>query len=243
MCYNYALALYKNQKEFENIFGATFYEQDTFDRTYYVNSFSIPKMPVITNTDSKHFQFFYWGLIPFWVKNEEDAEKIRNQTMNARGETLFEKPSFRSSIKNKRCLIPADGFFEWRYLLGKNYPYFIYLKDKQLFSFAGLWDEWRNPVTREIIHTYSIITCEPNSLLKKIHNKKKRMPVILPRDKQQKWIDNSLHREEIKDLLAPYPDEKMQAHTISRLITSKNKDRNIQEVIKPYSYPELRGIE
>ena len=216
MCYNYALALYQNQKEFENIFGATFYEKESLDRTYYVNSFSLPKMPVITNTDPNHFQFFYWGLIPFWVKNIVDAEKIRNQTMNARAETLFEKPSFRASIKSKRCLIPADGFFEWRYVLGRNYPYFIYLKSKELFSFAGLWEEWKNPDSGEIIHTYSIITCEPNNLLRKIHNKKKRMPVIIPRDKQRKWIDNSLNQEEIQDFLVPYPDEEMQAHTISR---------------------------
>lgn len=243
MCYNYALALYQNQKEFETMFGATFYEKETIERTYYVNSFSLPKMPVITNTDPNHFQFFYWGLIPFWVKKLIDAEKIRNQTMNARAETLFEKPSFRTSIKSKRCLIPADGFFEWRYILGKNYPYFIYLKNKELFSFAGLWDEWKNPDSGEIIHTYSIITCEPNNLLRKIHNKKKRMPVIVTRDKQRKWIDNSLNKEEIEDFLVPYPDEEMQAHTISRLITSKEKERNVPDVIEHHSYLELKGIE
>ncbi len=243
MCYNYSLALYKNQQEFEKIFGANFDKNESLQRTYYVNSFSLPQMPVITNTDSDHIQFYYWGLIPFWVKKVDDAEKIRTQTMNARAETLFDKPSFRNSVKNNRCLVPADGFFEWRYILGKNYPYYIYLKDKQLFSFAGLWDEWTNPETSEKLFTYTIITCEPNNLLRKIHNKKKRMPVIIPRNKQQKWISNSLNIDEIKDFLIPYPDEEMDAYTISRLITSKNQDRNVPDVLNPYSYSELIGVE
>jgi len=243
MCYNYSLALYRNQQEFEKVFEATFLENDSFDRTYYVNSFSLPQMPVITNTDPDHFQFFYWGLIPFWVKNTNQAEKIRTQTMNARAETLFEKPSFRNSIKNKRCLIPADGFYEWRYILGKNYPYYIHLKDSKLFSFAGLWDDWNNTETGEKFYTYSIITCEPNNLLRKIHNKKKRMPVILPQKKQRNWINNSLTQDEIKSFLVPFPDEYMEAYTISRLITSKTQERNVPEVIKPYTYPELEGIE
>jgi putative SOS response-associated peptidase YedK len=243
MCYNYSLALYRNQQEFERVFGATFYENEDFERTYYINAFSIPKMPVITNQDPQHFQFFYWGIIPFWVKKVEDAEKIRTQTMNARAETIFEKPSFRNSIKNKRCLIPADGFYEWRLVLGRNYPYFIHLKNNQLFSFAGIWEEWNNPETDEKFTTYSIITCEPNNLLRKIHNKKKRMPVIIPRERQDDWIDNSLNQDEIKSFLTPYPDEKMEAYTISRLITSKSQERNVPDVIKPYSYSELEGIE
>ena len=243
MCYNYSLALYRNQQEFERIFGATFIEKESLNRKYYVNSFSLPQMPVITNDDPKHIQNYFWGLIPFWVKKVEDAERIRTQTMNARAETLYEKPSFRNSIKRKRCLVPADGFFEWRYVLGKNYPYYIKLKGNQLFAFAGLWDSWINPDIKETFFTYSIITCEPNNLLRKIHNKKKRMPVILPRERQKDWIDTSLDKDEIKSLLVPFPDEKMEAHTISRLITSKTSERNVPEVIKPYEYTELKEID
>jgi putative SOS response-associated peptidase YedK len=243
MCYNYSLALYRNQQEFEKIFGASFSENESLDRTYYVNSFSLPKMPVITNENPKHFQFYTWGLIPFWVKKEDDANKIRTQTMNARAETLFEKPSFRNSIKSKRCLVPADGFFEWRYILGRNYPYFIHLKHNQLFAFAGLWDRWVNPDTDETICTYSIITCEPNNLLRKIHNKKKRMPVILPNSSQHKWLKNISDKEDLMSFLVPYPDEEMEAYTISRLVTSKEKERNVQEVTKPHIYPELKGFE
>jgi putative SOS response-associated peptidase YedK len=243
MCYNYSLIIYKNQREFEEIYGVDQTQKYSLASNFYVNSFSLPKMPVLTNKNPNLFQMHYWGLIPFWVKNNEDAEKIRNQTMNARAETIFEKPSFRSSIKQKRCLIPASGFFEWRYILGKNYPYYIYLENQKWFSFAGIWDTWKNPKTEENIYTYSIITCKSNNLLSKIHNKKKRMPVILPWKIQKKWLDNNLDENKIKSYLVPYPDNEMKAHTISRLITSKTMEKNISKVIEPFIYPELKDVE
>ncbi len=243
MCYNYSLIIYRNQRDFEKTYGVDQTQKNKMSSYYTINSFSLPKMPVISNENPYQFQMFHWGLIPFWVKKIEDAEKIRNQTMNARAETLFEKPSYRNSIKQKRCLVPASGFFEWRYILRKNYPYYIRLKDKKWFSFAGIWDSWKNPETEEKFYTYSIITCEPNNLLRKIHNKKKRMPVILPWKTQRRWLDNTLSEDEIKSFLISYPDEKMEAYTISRLITSKTRDKNIPEIIEPYNYPELKGMD
>ncbi|MFE3845948.1 SOS response-associated peptidase [Thermoplasmatota archaeon] len=246
MCYNYNLLIYDNFQEFQNTFDATFIENTIpteLKDHYYVNSFSIPKLPVITNEDTKHFQMYYWGLIPFWVKKPVDADKIRIRTMNARSETLFDKPSFRHSIRNKRCLIPACGFFEWRYVLGRNYPYYIFLKDRKYFSFAGIWDNWHNNENDETVYTYSIITCDSNKLLSKIHNKKKRMPVILPRDIERGWLDNTLSEDEIKGYLKPYPDSEMKAHTISRLVTSNTENRNVARVIEPFNYSELKGME
>ena len=242
MCYNYSLIIYKNQREFEETFGASFNQDPSIKNNYLINSFSLPKMPVITNEKPDQFQNYYWGLIPFWTKDIENAEKIRTKTMNARAETLFEKPSYRNSIINKRCLIPASGFFEWRYVFGKNYPYYIHLKNQKWFSFAGIWDNWFNSETNEQIFTYSIITCEPNNLLKKIHNKKKRMPVILPIENQKDWLNNSISEGEIKKFLVSYPDNEMEAYTISKLITSKLENKNIPDVIKPYNYPELKSL-
>ena len=191
MCYNYSLIIYRNQRDFEKTYGVDQTQKNKMSSYYTINSFSLPKMPVISNENPYQFQICHWGLIPFWVKKIEDAEKIRNQTMNARAETLFEKPSYRNSIKQRRCLVPASGFFEWRYILGKNYPYYIRLKDKKWFSFAGIWDSWKNPETKENVYTYSIITCEPNNLLRKIHNKKNS-----PRDTQSlyrtRWPMNSM---------------------------------------------------
>jgi putative SOS response-associated peptidase YedK len=242
MCYNYSLIIFDNIKEFEEVFDAKFKDETIENRIknyYYTNAFNIPKLPVITNEEPQYFQMFYWGLIPYWVKKIEDAEKIRIKTMNARSETLFDKPSFKYSIKNKRCIIPVSGFFEWRYIFGKNYPYYIYLKNRKYFSFAGLWDSWNNSINNEIVYTYSIITCEPNNLMKKIHNKKKRMPVILPKKIERDWLNNTLSINEIKNFLIPYPDEEMTAHTISRLITSKTDNRNVPKVIESFNYPEI----
>jgi len=216
--------------------------KDSFQAQFYVNSFSLPNMPVVTNEQPDKIQMYTWGLIPFWTKSQVDADKIRTKTMNARAETLFEKPSFRYAIRKKRCLIPASGFFEWRYLLGRNYPYYIYLKNRPIFYFAGLWERWHPPDSTNTVYTYSIITCEPNDLLKKIHNKKKRMPVILPLEKQKGWIDNSLSDDEIKSFLVSYPDEEMDAYTISKRITSKTLERNVEEVIEPFNYPEIEGM-
>jgi putative SOS response-associated peptidase YedK len=245
MCYNYNVTIYNTITEFEDEFDAKFKDKNiikNIDDYYYVSAYNFPRLPVITNDEPYNIQLFNWGLIPFWIKTKDDAKKIRNQTLNARAETIFEKPSFRYSIKEKRCLVPACGFFEWRYILGRNYPYYIFLKHRKYFSFAGLWDSWYDKKSDETISSYTIITCEANNLLKKIHNKKKRMPVILPKDIERRWIDNTMSISDIKSFLIPYADEEMKAYTISRLVTSKTQNRNVPEVIKPYNYPELKNI-
>jgi putative SOS response-associated peptidase YedK len=239
MCYNYSLTVFPNKDDYNAILK----KEDKFENRYIVNSFDNQKMPVITNKNPNYFQFFYWGLIPYWIKNIEDSEKIRLKTINARSESIFNKPSFKRSIRLKRCLIPADGFFEWRYVNGINYPYYIRLKNHKIFSFAGLWDEWRNPINNEIVHSYSIITCKSNKLLSKIHNKKKRMPVILSKVNEKNWLNQKLNDNEIRKYLIPFSDEKMEAYTISRLITSKVKEKNIPEILKPFLYTELKKFD
>jgi putative SOS response-associated peptidase YedK len=211
--------------------------------SYYVNAFSIPACPVLPDIDKDEFHLMYWGLIPYWVKTPEDAERIRLQTMNARSETLFEKPSFRMAIKKRRCLIPTDGFFEWRQYQEKNYPYYIHLKHHEIFSIAGIWDIWKNPETKEDIWTFSVITCDANPLMAQIHNKKKRMPVILPKGVEMTWLDKGLTDKEIQHLLQQYPVDEMQAYTISKRITSTTQERNHPEVLEPYTYPELPAIQ
>jgi putative SOS response-associated peptidase YedK len=152
---------------------------EDFQKRYHVGAFENVKLPVITNHDPDQIQLFKWGLIPFWVKDEKTAIELKDRTVNARSETIFEKPAFRSSAGKKHCLVITDGFFEWRYYNGKNYPYYIKLKDREVFSIAGLWDRWVNKDSGKEIYSYTIITTEANPLMAKIHNKKKRMPVIL----------------------------------------------------------------
>lgn len=210
-----------------------------FTPTYYVNAFSIPKYPVLPDMDRNHFHTMFWGLIPFWVKTAEEAEKTRRQTMNARAESLFEKPSFRYAIKKRRCLIPANGFFEWRSYHGHNYPYYIYLKTHEMFSIAGIWETWEHPETGAELLTFSVITCDANLLIATIHNKKKRMPVILSKDIELHWLKEGLTQDEIMEFLQPYPQDMMEAYTISKRVTSNTLERNVPEVLEPFVYSEL----
>lgn len=162
--------------------------------------------------------------------------------MNARSDTVFDKPSFRNAIRERRCLVPADGFYEWREVGGKKYPYYIYLKSKEIFSFAGIWEEWTDRSTGEIWRTFSILTTDANPLMEEIHNTKKRMPVILPREGEREWLRNGLSREEIVVLTKPLDDNLMNAHPISKLINSRSSNRNVAAIQEVHEYPELEKI-
>ena len=239
MCYN--VSIFRTKEELEMRFKAKFTNPEEYNQYYHISSFSLPKLPVITNEDPMHIQLYTWGIIPFWVKSQDDAEKIRVKTMNARSENIFEKPSFRHAAEKKHCLVLGDGFFEWQEFHGRNYPYYIRLKSHEAFAFAGLWDSWQDSGSGENVHTFSIITTQANPLMEKIHNKKKRMPVILPKSFEQRWISNSISKDQMQQLLVPYNEEEMEAYTISRLITTRNQDNNVPQVISPYSYPELKS--
>jgi len=220
-------------------FSAVFLEEVPFKRQYHASSFDLPNLPIITNDDPQHIQLFTWGLIPSWVKGKKTAEEIRLKTMNARAETIFEKPSFRHAAERRHCLVLADGFFEWQEYEGKNYPYYIRLKTGEPFAMAGLWEVWKDPETAEVRQTYTVVTTRANPLMEQIHNKKKRMPVILPQDQERDWINPKLSRQAAEALLVPYDERLMQAHTISRLITTNYRNPNVPEVQAPFSYPEL----
>ena len=215
--------------------------------TYYENGFDFGHSPVITAGRAKEFQTFKWGLIPWWTKTTQDATQIRLKTLNAISEEMFEKPAFRDAIsEGKRCLIPCTGFFEWRWLnKGKNkYPYFIYSKDGSIFSLAGVWSTWVDKSTGEEVNTYSVLTTRANSLLEKIHNSKKRMPVILPKEYEKDWLNPSLTKEDVLGLCKPIRDMVLDAHTISKMITDRKIDnKNVEAISLPFEYPELALID
>lgn len=183
-----------------------------------VNGFTFPEMPVITNIG---MELKKWGLIPFWSKDD----KIRQYTLNARAETIFEKPSFKNRIMSQRCLVPANGYFEWKQERTRKQPYFIHMKNQESFSFAGLWDVWTNKATGEIISTYSIITTEANPFLATIHNTKKRMPVMLASDMEFSWIEGELSKMEIMDFFEPVDETKVEAFPV-KPFDLNNKDIN-----------------
>ena len=165
-----------------------------------------------------------WGLIPSWA----DDPKIGYRLINARSETVTDKPSFRSAFKKGRCLVVADGFYEWQKDGTKKQPYFIRLKSDQPFAFAGLSERWQRG--DETIESYTIITTEPNELTAQVHD---RMPVILPSDQYDLWLDNEFQgKEKLLSMLRPYPAEEMIAAPVSTLVNSpRNNDPKCIEAL------------
>jgi putative SOS response-associated peptidase YedK len=229
-------------KIIEDRFGARFVQTESFSPVYSACAFNFPSLPIISNEDSEHIVSMNWGLIPFWVKDYESAMSIRQRTLNARAESILEKPAFRTSIISKRCLILADGFFEWRHENKKTYPYYIRLTDYSPFAIAGVWDNWTNPDNKESLKTFSLITTQANALLKKIHNTKKRMPVILPRENEKLWLQPALDKEAIQSMLVPYDTSKMEVYPVSKLVHQIGFNITNPEVIDRQEYPDLPEI-
>lgn len=167
-----------------------------------------------------------WGLVPSWAK---DAD-IGNRMINARAETLTEKPSFREAFKKRRCIIPASGFYEWQKKgSGAKQPFYFYLKEKEVFGFAGLWEEWIDKESGDVLETCTIITTEANDVLKPVHE---RMPVILKAADYDQWLDpKENNTDRLKKLLAPYPAVEMSSHTVSKSVNIPDADSD--ELIKP----------
>ena len=164
-----------------------------------------------------------WGLIPHWAK---DAA-IGYKTINARGETVAVKPAFRAAFRQRRCLVPATGFYEWKVQGGGKQPYLIRMKSGALFSFAGLWESWPGPEGE--VRTFTIITTEPNALMARIHD---RMPVIVPRAQYASWLDPALRDPaEIQPMIASYPAEELQAIAVSGKVS--NVRNQGAELIEP----------
>jgi len=165
--------------------------------------------------ENRELALLRWGLIPRWA----DDPSIGNRMINARAETVAGKPSFRQAFKKRRCLVVADGFFEWKKIGGKKQPYYIHLKDDQPFGFAGLWERWNRE--GEEIQSCTIITTEPNELMKPIHN---RMPVIVQSTDYDRWLDPDFEDgKALQQVLRRYPAELMEAYPVSTLV---NNPRN-----------------
>jgi putative SOS response-associated peptidase YedK len=168
---------------------------------------------VLASEDGREMKFFKWGLIPSWAKDTAMGARL----INARSETVEEKPAFREAFKKRRCIIPADGFYEWQRMEGRKQPFFFQMKDERPFGFAGLWERWQG-VGGEAIESCTILTTEANEVLRPVHD---RMPVILHSDDYKLWLDEDMRKRELlKDLLRPYPAEEMISHPVSTAINS-----------------------
>jgi putative SOS response-associated peptidase YedK len=212
---------------------------------YHASAFTHPEILIFTNHKPYMATPSIWGLVPNWVKDNKQRLQIWNKTLNARGETIFEKPSFRYAAKYKRCLIFLDGFYEHHHYKGRTYPFFIYRKDEKPMPVAGLWSEWTDKETGEFLNSFTIVTTKGNGLMGRIHNNPKlvepRMPVIIPDELEDAWLSpvgNEKDLAGIKHLIKPYPDNALTAHTVQKL-RGKNSLGNIPEVCDELIYDEL----
>jgi putative SOS response-associated peptidase YedK len=234
MCFTVNVNLIK--EELENRYGATLIDPDKYRPSYYYHAFSLPSIPAICSADTSKIRLLKWGLIPGWTKDLDQANIIRYKTFNARSESIATKPSFSSSFRSKRCIIPVKGFYEWQHIGNEKIPWYIYHSENEVLSIAAIYDDWTENNTGELFSTFSIVTTEANDLMANIHNSGKRMPVILNRSAEVRWTDISISTDDALDLLHPAPSEILKAHTISPLINDRSVNRNTPEVIKPYSY-------
>ena len=181
---------------------------------------------VVLNNGVKQLVAMRWGLVPFWATDP----KIASKHINARAETLTVKPAFKDAFKRRRCLVVADGFFEWQKEGATKIPLFIQLEPERPFGFAGLYEVWTPPLGEKLV-TCTIITTEPNELVRPIHD---RMPVILPKDAEDFWLDSAVEdHTRLLDLLQPYQASDMSAFTVSKLVNSVKN--NSPECIEPVS--------
>jgi putative SOS response-associated peptidase YedK len=205
------------------IFGISIL-QDILPRYNIAPSQQVAAVRLNSQTNMKKLDFLNWGLIPSWAKDPSIGHKL----INARSETVHEKPAFKYDLHHHRCLIPASGFFEWRVVGDKKMPLYIHLKKDEPFAFAGLWDHWKSP-EGEVIESCTLLTTSSNDLLKPIHD---RMPVILDPKDYNLWLNPSISEiEGLKYLFDPFPASKMEMYPVSDIVNSPRNDT--PECIKP----------
>lgn len=206
-----------------------FYESD---KIYHVSGFTRPFLPVTLNSNQESIITARWKLIPFWVKNEADAAKYAN-TLNAEGESIFTKASYRPYIGKQRGLLYVDGFFEPHQVKGvkESQNYYIYKPNHKIFTLGMVYSIFADQDTGETYPTFSIITTKANSLLEEIHNVKKRMPLIIPENKREDWLSANTESQ-IKELINPYQGT-LDAHQVYRVTGARGENTNRPDIIKP----------
>lgn len=208
-------SLTKIEKEIEARFHATFYSEE-LERYNPLPNFNVAPthmVPVITNAEPDHLHIYRWGLIPFWAKDKSIGAKM----INARVETLMEKTAYKNLLASRRCIVPMDGFYEWKTSGKIKTPFRIVTTDQDIFSVAGLWDIWHVPETGEIIRSFTVITTAPNRMMEKIHD---RMPAILLPENEKLWLDKEIKADEAVQLIIPYPAEYMNAYEVSEKVNN-----------------------
>lgn len=214
---------------------------------HHSSGFQFPRLLIYSQNDPLNPAIASWGLLPHWVRTVEQKRKLRPQTLNARWETLFEKPAFRLAARRGRCVIGIEGFYEHFHFRGKTYPCFIRLRDGEPMQLAGLYETIEDPESGEAVTTFSIVTVSANELMTKIHNnpraKEARMPLILhTEDAEDTWLkpeEEHLLEEALQTVALSLEDGLLDFHTVGRL-RGKAYRGNVQDIAEPVHYPELK---
>ncbi len=224
-----------------------------YSPTFYENAFDFKLDPILTAESPKEFEMYRWGLIPWWVKGEQQLLTLRTQTLNCVSEEMFDKPSFKDSAKQgKRCLIPATGFFEhhWNRLEKptNKTPYKVYAKDQEIFSIAGLYSSWQDKSSGVQILSYTVLTTASNPKMSWLHNSKKRQPVILTKEFQKDWLNPNLAEKDVLELCKSMPEDFLTYYSIGKQISGNKlstEEKNTPEIEKPveYSADEIDYVE
>jgi putative SOS response-associated peptidase YedK len=232
MCYH--LSIHATKQSLADKFQLTIFPEKKEKIRYHVNAFDFPKVGLVMQQSPKLLNSAHWGLIPSFVKSEAEARTLSNNTINAKGETLYVRASFKDSVQNKKCVVFVDGFFEWQKQGARKIPYYIYNIDNSPLALAGLYNTWNNPETGEDIQTFSIITKEANALMAEIHNTKQRMPAILEHDEINDWL-HATEKNKINAFLEPNEHSNITAHTVNLDLKLDNAAN--PKVILPFQHP------
>ncbi len=214
-----------------------------FEEKYIVNGFDHPFMPVITDENPDSISFFKWGFLPDSIESQEQANDFlgKYNTLNAKSEEVANSHLYADSFNNRRCLVLCSGFFEWRKVKKAKVPYYISLKDDQMFVFAGIWNDTTDSKGQKT-RTFSVLTIEANELMAAVHNTQKRMPLILSPESAKQWLQRDLSNEQLNNILKPIPSEQLKAHTIKKFLPSEANNLNTPDLIAYYNYPEIFGL-
>ncbi len=244
MCFYYAVVKTNAKKLVEN--GIIKEKQlDLFQEQQFVKGFDYPLMPVVSSDKPEEIQLFRWGFVPPHINSNEKAQEFlsRYNTLNAKAETLFQSRLFSDSIRSRRCLVLCSGFFEWRHKEpGKKntekYSFYVTLKDEGMFVFGGIWEQFTDRQTGEMVSTYAIITTPANELMELIHNSKKRMPLIIEPEKALKWLEPNLSDNEIQSFIQPFDVNRLKAKPIKK-INPRLQVENDPGITVYYQYNDL----
>lgn len=236
MCFT--VSVFAQTHVIETDTGALFDAPEEYQPYYHVSGFVHPHLPVITNDRPDALQMFEWGLIPRWTKNAEAAEEISQLTLNARSETIFDKPSFRDAIVKRRALLPVTGFVEWQHEDKLKLPHLITVgafdgnHPPPIYTLGCIWEEWADKESGEVRRTFSIVTTQANTLMSFIHNNKQRMPVVIPKGDRMAWLQAD-DREIATRLMRPLEDGILKAYPISRAMSRIKVNTDDPSLLNP----------